>query len=85
MTYLSWTAYYKKHSGKFIDSEKVIRWTQSWLSWLNAVPLGRFNSAALPKLHLNCITSGIPHRTLEDDVYRGMFIPKGSLVIANTR
>ncbi|KNZ78681.1 O-methylsterigmatocystin oxidoreductase [Termitomyces sp. J132] len=28
---------------------------------------------------------GVPHRSLEDDVYRGMFIPKGSLVIANTR
>ncbi|KAE9390849.1 cytochrome P450, partial [Gymnopus androsaceus JB14] len=28
---------------------------------------------------------GIPHRSLEDDIYRGMFIPKGSTVIANTR
>ncbi|KAF9460615.1 cytochrome P450 CYP621A2 [Collybia nuda] len=28
---------------------------------------------------------GVPHRSLEDDVYEGMFIPKGSLVIANTR
>lgn len=29
--------------------------------------------------------SGVPHRALKDDTYRGMFIPKGSLVIANTR
>ncbi|GLB38581.1 LOW QUALITY PROTEIN: putative cytochrome p450 [Lyophyllum shimeji] len=29
--------------------------------------------------------SGIPHKGLEDDVYNGMFIPKGSTVIANTR
>ena len=26
---------------------------------------------------------GIPHLTTADDVYRGMFIPKGSTVIAN--
>ena len=26
---------------------------------------------------------GIPHRSLEDDEYRGYFIPKGSAVIAN--
>lgn len=29
--------------------------------------------------------SGIPHRVIEDDVYKGMFIPKGSLIFANTR
>lgn len=29
--------------------------------------------------------SGIPHKTMEDDVYNGMLIPKGSTVIANTR
>jgi len=28
---------------------------------------------------------GLPHSSLEDDVYKGMFIPKGSLVIANMR
>ncbi|KAG6875506.1 hypothetical protein C0992_003556 [Termitomyces sp. T32_za158] len=28
---------------------------------------------------------GIPHRCTEDDVYRGMLIPKGSLVISNIR
>ncbi|KAG6809525.1 hypothetical protein H0H92_015921 [Tricholoma furcatifolium] len=33
----------------------------------------------------NTVPLGIPHRSLEDDVYRGMFIPKGSLVIANTK
>ncbi|KAF8991684.1 cytochrome P450 [Cyathus striatus] len=29
------------------------------------------------------IPLGIPHRSLEDDMYNGMFIPKGSVVIAN--
>ncbi|KAG7441948.1 cytochrome P450 [Guyanagaster necrorhizus] len=28
---------------------------------------------------------GLPHRSMEDDVYRGMFIPKGSVVFANVR
>ena len=26
---------------------------------------------------------GVPHRTLDDDEYRGYFIPKGSIVVAN--
>ncbi|KAF8073626.1 cytochrome P450 [Lyophyllum atratum] len=29
--------------------------------------------------------SGVPHRSMEDDVYKGMFIPKGSIIIPNTR
>ncbi|KAF8989156.1 cytochrome P450 [Cyathus striatus] len=29
------------------------------------------------------IPSGIPHRSIEDDIYNGMFIPKGTVVIAN--
>ncbi|KAG6884451.1 hypothetical protein C0993_011005 [Termitomyces sp. T159_Od127] len=29
--------------------------------------------------------AGLPHRVSEDDVYRGMFIPKNATVIANTR
>ncbi|KAJ3562159.1 hypothetical protein NP233_g9752 [Leucocoprinus birnbaumii] len=28
---------------------------------------------------------GVPHYTMEDDIYDGMFIPKGSIVIANAR
>ncbi|KAG6902622.1 hypothetical protein C0995_014228 [Termitomyces sp. Mi166 len=31
------------------------------------------------------VSLGVPHCSLEDDVYRGMFIPKGSLMIANAR
>ncbi|KAG6809321.1 hypothetical protein H0H92_000710 [Tricholoma furcatifolium] len=29
--------------------------------------------------------TGVPHRSLEDDVYEGMFIPKDSVIIANIR
>ncbi|KAK7045302.1 cytochrome P450 [Favolaschia claudopus] len=28
---------------------------------------------------------GVPHRSTQDDVYRGMFIPKGSIIFANIR
>ncbi|KAF9018169.1 cytochrome P450 [Hymenopellis radicata] len=31
------------------------------------------------------VPMGMPHRSLEDDVYNGMFIPKGSVVFANVR
>ncbi|GBE81550.1 Multifunctional cytochrome P450 monooxygenase af510 [Sparassis crispa] len=31
------------------------------------------------------IPLGVPHRSMEDDVYNGMFIPKGTYVIPNTR
>ncbi|KAF9262295.1 cytochrome P450 [Marasmius fiardii PR-910] len=31
------------------------------------------------------IANLIPHRVLEDDVYNGMFIPKGTVVLANAR
>ncbi|TFK37935.1 cytochrome P450 [Crucibulum laeve] len=33
----------------------------------------------------NAIPLGVPHKSMEDDVYNGMFIPKGSIMIANTR
>ncbi|KAF8073623.1 cytochrome P450 [Lyophyllum atratum] len=33
----------------------------------------------------HAVPLGVPHRSLEDDVYDGMFIPKGSIIIANTR
>ena len=36
-------------------------------------------------LTLILIHVGLPHRSLDDDIYNGMFIPKGSLVIANMR
>jgi len=29
--------------------------------------------------------AGVPHKTMEDDIYNGMLIPKGSTVIANAR
>lgn len=28
---------------------------------------------------------GLPHRVMQDDIYEGMFIPKGTTVIANVR
>ncbi|KAF9463048.1 cytochrome P450 [Collybia nuda] len=34
---------------------------------------------------MDASSTSIPHRSLADDIYNGMFIPKGSIVIANTR
>jgi hypothetical protein len=31
------------------------------------------------------LPSEVPHRSTEDHVYKGMFIPKDSIIIANTR
>ncbi|KAK7471918.1 hypothetical protein VKT23_000020 [Stygiomarasmius scandens] len=31
------------------------------------------------------LSIGVPHRSLEDDIYKGMFIPKGSIIFANAR
>ncbi|PPQ95430.1 hypothetical protein CVT26_008451 [Gymnopilus dilepis] len=33
----------------------------------------------------NAVPIGVPHRSMADDIYNGMFIPKGSVVVANTR
>jgi hypothetical protein len=33
--------------------------------------------------HADVFIVGLPHRTLEDDVYKGMFIPKGAIVFVN--
>ncbi len=41
-----------------------------------------FISQASPSVH-NFI--GIPHRVMEDNIYQGMFIPKGSTVISNVQ
>ena len=85
-----WVAHRKLHTTRNIPVSLLIQRESSGelncgLSWLSALPLGKLNSATRPNLHPNYITSGVPHRALKDDVYKGMFIPKGSLVIANTR
>ncbi|KAF8073622.1 cytochrome P450 [Lyophyllum atratum] len=33
----------------------------------------------------HAVPSGVPHRTMEDDIYKGMLIPKGSTIIGNIR
>lgn len=36
-------------------------------------------------INVECvIPTGVPHCARADDVYKGMFIPKGALVVANT-
>ncbi|KAG6819996.1 hypothetical protein H0H93_006699, partial [Arthromyces matolae] len=44
-----------------------------------------FISAKLVHRWNQAAPTGVPHRSLEDDIYNGMFIPKGSVIIANIR
>ncbi|KAH9971622.1 cytochrome P450 [Russula compacta] len=53
------------------------------IRWQMVTPMG---TASLPQqceLRALTTTKGVPHASTEDDVYRGFFIPKGSLVLAN--
>ena len=47
------------------------------------VPLGASLRAYPPHSGLTRELSGLPHRLVEDDVYEGMHIPRGSFVFAN--
>jgi cytochrome P450 len=50
----------------------------------NRLPyLDRFVQEVLRALPMNPLV--IPHKSLQDDVYNGMFIPKGSVVFANAK
>lgn len=45
--------------------------------------LDRFMNEVMRVLPLNPLV--IPHKSVKDDVYNGMFIPKGSVIFANTK
>jgi hypothetical protein len=58
-----------------------------WLKlnrWNPGVPLGCIEPVSKALL-ANSDTQGVPHCATEDDIYRGMFIPKGALVFANIK
>ena len=48
------------------------------LRWGVPVPLGKSSQVACTLMFM--FVTGLPHRLMEDDVYDGIFIPKGSLV-----
>lgn len=56
--------------------------TMELLRWQPVLPLGALSARVSLKLCLLC-SVGFPHRSTADDEYRGYFIPKGTLVIAN--
>ena len=45
--------------------------------------MGLFVSLPLPLVLLITIYLGVPHALMKDDIYNGMFIPKGSVVMTN--
>ncbi|KAJ8086181.1 hypothetical protein PM082_005004 [Marasmius tenuissimus] len=52
--------------------------------WNSVVPLGKFLLDAFTKhFELKIDRIGVPHRSVQDDVHEGYFIPKGSLIIPN--
>lgn len=54
------------------------------LRWAVPVPLSVSPSSSLSPAFLTLLCCvDLPHRLMEDDVYDGMFIPKGSLVFGN--
>jgi len=55
--------------------------------WYNSVPSGESLAMRVPHITNNSLVwvTGLPHRVMKDDVYEGMFIPKGATVIPNTR
>lgn len=46
-------------------------------------PLGEYKLPCTPFAYSSPDPSALPHKSLEDDVYDGYFIPKGTLVIGN--
>lgn len=54
------------------------------LRWHPVFPLSLFLTFPVhPQLVLTMIYLDVPHRLSEDDTYKGYFLPKGSVIIAN--
>ena len=54
------------------------------MRWHPVVPLGALNRL-VRTFALLTRSLAVPHRVMQDDIYNGMYIPKGSTVIANCR
>lgn len=54
------------------------------LRWQHVGPSGKLNfSLCLIVIHLHTY-AGVAHMSVQDDVYNGYFIPKGTVLIGNT-
>ena len=54
--------------------------------WQPVAPLGKNAlDICIAATHSVSSFTAIPHRVMEDDVYNGMFIPKGSTILLNAR
>jgi hypothetical protein len=52
------------------------------LRWQVVAPLGNNITSALTRSEgSRSLRKGVPHASVEDDVYRGFFIPKGLIVV----
>jgi hypothetical protein len=62
--------------------QSLIRYSR----WYPALPLcqSTCDAAKCRCVLIGVFLLGIPHRVMQDDVYKEVFIPKGSIIVANT-
>lgn len=53
------------------------------LRWRPPTPFGASSRNVIPCVYGARLDPGAPHRLMEDDVYRGQFIPAGAMVTGN--
>ena len=54
------------------------------LRWRPPTPVGASSRRVIPYVNLTKLSSGAPHRLMEDDVFNGWFIPAGTTIMENT-
>jgi len=54
------------------------------LRWRPPTPLGASSCQVMLSVNLTRLATGSPNRLMEDDVYKGQFIPAGSTIMDNT-
>lgn len=52
---------------------------QELLRWRMVAPLGKSDIRGKGRVNLPLFNVGVPHAAMEDDVYEGLFIPKGMI------
>jgi hypothetical protein len=54
------------------------------LRWNPVAPLGEFVTGSKVRNEFIIVIIGLPHMSTEDDIYRGYYIPAGTLIMGNS-